>query len=325
LGQILKNCLIVDHLNMKVHRGENMETRKVAVLMVLVTALLLSLASVVRVQAAVESVWDYDGDYDNEIEVSVRATDIARPGDEITVEIDGEAKEDLADVLMDIWVEGSYEEGTERWESDTEEVLSEDLDDGDDFGEEYAFEIPETADPGMIVGHVRCEWEVELEFEVDTEVYYEWVTHSFDVAFPMTYLLGVTEEEFKALQEDYAELQAVYTELVSERDKWKTDYTSLKSDYDSLTATYDGLKSSYDSLKSERDTLVSEKDALQKEYNSLDSEHKTFLDEYDALKSEREATTIELSNYTTYTYALAITTIIFVVTTLIFAVRKPSR
>jgi len=43
------------------------------------------------------------------------------------------------------------------------------------------------------------------------------------------------------------------------------------------------------------------------------------------LKSEHEATTIELSNYTTYTYALAITTIIFVVTTIIFAVRKPSR
>jgi len=298
-----------------------MERRKTVVLMVLATALLLSLASVVRVQAAVESVWDYDGDYDNEIEVSVRATDIARPGDEITVEIDGEAKEDLANVEMDIWVEGSYEEGTEPWESDTEEVLSEDLDDGDDFSEEYAFNIPETADPGMIVGHLRCEWEVQVE--VDTDVY-EWVTHSFDVAFPMTYLLGaVTEEEFEALQEDYAELQAVYTKTITELDKWKNDYTSLKSDYDSLDATYDSLKSSYDSLKSEHTTLVSEKDALQKEYTSLDSEHKTLLDEYDALKSEHEATAGELSNYTTYTYALAITTIIFVVTTIIFAVRKP--
>jgi len=287
--------------------------------MVLVAALLLSLASSSNAEAEV-LVWEYKDRYDDEIEVKVYGTVQAYPGDTIDVTVKAEAQEDLNDVDMDIWIEGTKDEGNETWASDKESVVSGDLDDGEDVEEDFEFEVPETADSGMMVGHISCEWEVEVEFEVDTEPYYEWVAHSFDIAFPMTYLLN---KDYEDLQEDYTELQADYTELVSERDKLKTDYTSLKSDYDSLDATYDSLKSSYDPLKSKYDTLVSDYDVLQKNYNSLDSEHKTLLDEYDALKSEHEATTIELSNYTTYMYALAITTIIFVVTTIIFALRRP--
>jgi len=296
-----------------------METRKIVVL-VLVTALLLPSASSSNVEAEVSLVWEYTGYYDDEIEVGVEAVVEAYPGDTIGVTVIAEAKEDLNDVDMDIWIEGTKGEGNETWTSDKESVINEDLDDGDDVEEDFEFEVQETADPGMMVGHISCEWEVKIEFEVDTELYYEWVAHSFDVAFPMTYLLN---KDYEDLQEDYTELQADYTEVVSERDKLKTDYTSLKSDYDSMQATYDSLKSKYDSLESDYKTLVSENDALQKKYNSLDSEHKSLQAEYDGLESEHEATVGELSNYTTYTYALAVATVIFVITTIIFAIRKP--
>jgi len=294
--------------------------------MVLVTALLLSLASCVYVAAEEEVVWQYEGDYDGEIEVGVSAPVQADPGDEITVTVEGEAKEDLEGVTMDIWVEGSAEEGAERWKSDEKSVLSyDDLADGDDFDEEFEFEIPETADPGMMLGHITCEWDI---WDEDLE---DYVTHSFDIAFPMTYLLGaITEAEFEKLQEDYAELQAVYTEAVSERDKWKTDYNSLRSDYDSLIATFEGLNSSYQSLQTDYKSLQadysqlsSNYDDLETRFSSLESEHKSLLAEYDALESDYEATARELSNYTTYTYALVVATVIFLVTTIIFAVRRP--
>jgi len=293
-----------------------MKRGKVVVLMVLVTALLLSLAFSSNAEAEV-LVWEYKDYYDNEIEVKVYATTEAYPGDTIDVTVKAEAQEDLHDVDMDIWIEGTEGEGNETWASDKESVVSGDLDDGEDVDEDFEFEIPETADPGMMVGHISCDWEAEEE--VDTDVY-EWIVHSFDTAFPMTYLLNKGYED---LQEDYAELQTDYTEAISERDKLKTDYTSLKSDYDSLTATYDSLKSKYDTLESDYETLSSENDALQKKYNSLDSEHKSLQTEYDDLESEYEATAGELNNYKTYTYALAVATVIFVVTTIIFAVRKP--
>jgi len=299
-----------------------MKRRKIVFLMVS-AALLLSLAFGVSVQAEeVELVWEYEGDYADEIEVVVEATTKAYPGDDITVAIGGEAQEDLYDVTMDIWIKGSAEEGAERWESDEESVLyGDDLEYGDDFYEEYEFEIPETADPGMMLGHITCEWDI---WDADLE---DYVTHSFDTAFPMTYLMNKDyedlQEDYANLQKDYAGLKTNYTDLSSKYNSLQTSYNSLKSDYDSLKTTYNSLKSSYDSLKSEHDTLVSDYVDLQKKYTSLDSEHKTLQGDYDTLESEYEATASELSNYTTYTYALAAATIIFVVTTIIFAVRKP--
>jgi len=296
-----------------------MKRGKIVALMVLVTALLLSLASISNAEAEV-LVWEYKDRYDNEIEVKVYATVQAYPGDTIDVTVKAEAQEDLNDVDMDIWIEGTTDDGNETWASDKESVISGDLDDGEDVDEDFEFEVPETADPGMMVGHISCEWEVEEVFTVDTTEVSEWVAHSFDVAFPMTYLLN---KDYEDLQEDYAELQTDYTKVISERDKLKTDYNSLKSDYDSLNVTFDSLKSKYDTLESDYKTLLGEKDALQKKYNSLDSEHKALQAEYDALGSEYEATVGELSNYKTYMYALAVTTVIFVITTIIFAVRKP--
>mgnify|MGYP001047578324 CR=1 FL=1 len=295
-----------------------MEKRKILALMVLMTTLLLPLASKTSAQIEEENVWDYEGTYEDYIAVEVTTPAQAYPGDEITIEVLAEAQEDLEDVVVDIWVVGTLGEGTESWESDVESGVIDvsTLDEGDDETGDCSVEIPEDVDPGLICGYIYCEFYSMADFE----------TYSFETGFPITYLLGaITQEEFEALQEDYAKLQASYTDLSSKYSSLQTSYNSLKSDYDSLKATYDSLKSSYDPLKSKYDTLVSDHDVLQKEYSSLDSEHKTLLDEYDALKSEHEATTIELSNYTTYTYALAITTIIFVVTTIIFAVRKPSR
>lgn len=295
--------------------------------MVLVTALLLSLASGVSVQAAeVEKVWDYEGTYDGEIEVSVDATTEAAPGDEITVVIEGEALDDLENVLMEFWIEGTEEEGAERWESADEEVLDEDLDDGDDWDEEYDFEIPDTADPGMVLGHIFCEWEVEERVSTDPDID-EWIEHSFDIVFPMTYLPGaVSKEEYEELQGDYEELQDAYAETVSERDKWKNDYDDLTSDYNSLQATYESevssLKASYDSLKSEHATLVSDKNTLQTKYNSLESDYTSLLGDYDDLESEHAATAAELSSYTTYTYILAVATVVFIITTVIFMARR---
>ena len=128
---------------------KDMRSRKIVVLMVLVTALLLPLASGVQAEE-VDLVWEYEGGYDNEIEVSVEATTKASPGDTIDVTVTAEAREDLEDVDMDIWIEGTEDEGDEFWESDAEIVINEDLDDGEDVEEDFEFDVPETADFGII-------------------------------------------------------------------------------------------------------------------------------------------------------------------------------
>lgn len=291
-----------------------MGMKKVLVLMVLVTALVLALAPSVQAQD-VEEVWDYDGDYDDEIEVYVDATTKADPGDDIEVTVSGEAQDDLENVTMDFWIEGSSEEGDERWESDGEEVLyRDDLEDGDDFDEEFEFEIPVDTDYGMVLGHITCEW----DYPIDTD---EFEEHSFDIVFPMTYVLGaISEEDFEELQDDYNDLQDDYTTLITQRDSLQNDLNTLQNDHDSLTATYNSLKSSHDSLQTEYTNLSSSYDDLQVDYNSLNSEHNSLQADYDSLESSYEAATA----YTTYTYILAATTVIFVITTIIFATRKSS-
>jgi len=291
-----------------------MGMRKNLVLMVLVTALVLALAPSVQAQD-VEEVWDYEGDYDDEIEVTVDATTKADPGDDIEVTVSGEAQDDLENVTMDFWIEGSSEEGDERWESDGEEVLyRDDLEDGDDFDEEFEFEIPVDTDFGMVLGHITCEW----DFLIDTDEYEE---HTFDIVFPMTYVQGaISEEDFEELQDDYNDLQEDYTGLIAERDNIQNLYNSLSSDYNSLTDTYDSLQSSHNSLETEYTNLSNSYDDLQGDYNSLNSEHNSLQADYDALELSYEAA----AAYTTYTYILAATTVIFVITTIIFATRKSS-
>ena len=92
--------------------------RRIVVPLMLVTTILLSLASSLIAAAEVESVWKYEGDYKDEIEVEVNATTTAYPGDDVDVTLRVKAKEDLEDLTLYIWVEGSQEEGAKSWESD---------------------------------------------------------------------------------------------------------------------------------------------------------------------------------------------------------------
>jgi len=92
-----------------------MERRKIIALSVLVTALLLSLAP--GVVAVEETVWEYEGYFERYIEVKVTAPAQAYPGDRITIKVEVRAREDLEDVVVDVRVIGTKEEGTESWKS----------------------------------------------------------------------------------------------------------------------------------------------------------------------------------------------------------------
>ena len=279
--------------------------RRIVVPLMLVTTILLSLASSLIAAAEVESVWKYEGDYKDEIEVEVNATTTAYPGDDVDVTLRVKAKEDLEDLTLYIWVEGSQEEGAKSWESDKGRLWLPELEENEDEEEDLVFEIPDTADPGITVGHITCKWKTEIRGKYER--------HSFDIAFLITYLKNKAYED---LLVEYAELEADYTraledieQLEADITEWESKYETLEDDYESLESSHETLRAEYAELESKYETAISERDAA--------------ISERDAARLERDAIADELSNFKTYVYILLGTTILFVATSIIFGVRKP--
>ena len=286
-----------------------MNNRRIIVLLVLVTTLLLSLAPSL-IAAAEPSRWEYKNDYDDEIEIEVYAPYEAYPGDEITITVRVEAKEDLDDVTIDLLVVGSKDMGHKRWDDEISVLDDETLDDGDEEEVDEDLKLPSTLDPGQVYGHIFAEWENE-----DGEQRYENI-----YTFILTYIKHKDYEdllvEHAELEADYAELSDLKEELEADVTEWESKYKTLEDDYESLELSHETLQTDYADLESKYETAISERDAAI-------SERDAAISERNAARLERDATAEELSDYQTYVYILVGTTILFIATTIIFAVRKP--
>jgi len=296
--------------------------RSKKILILLSIACLLFLASSSMAMAAetrsVLSFTEWD------LRVRVYAPYQAYPGDTIEVRVTAKALDDLDDITITIDIFGSKskdgEEGYDSWEDDIRFLSGVDWEEGDDKDKEYAVEIPEDSDPGLVYGHIAAEWTTVADGE----------DHTYAESFTITYVMN---KDYEDLQEDYKDLSSKYNKLKTDYDALSSTYSSLmatynslKSDYDSLEdmkSDYDSLKSSYDSLESEHNTLISDYGALQKKYTSLDSDYKSQLADYEALKSEYETSVGELGTSRNLMYVFVVTTIVFIATSIILFARKP--
>jgi len=302
-----------------------MRRRNIIALSVLVAIFLWSLAPELFAEVETRSVLSFT---EEGLRVRVYAPYQAYPGDTIKVRVDADALEALADVTITIDIFGSRskngKEGYDKWEDGISVVDGVDWEEDEGKDKTYNVDIPSYSDPGLVYGHITCEWTTVTD-DVD---------HTYAESFTITYVLNKAyedlQEDYKDLSSKYDKLKVDYDGLSSTYNDLQKTYNSLRSDYDSLRATYEGLNSSYQSLQTDykslqadHSELSSKYDDLETRFSSLDSEHKSLLAEYDDLESRYEATVDELGTFKTYTYIFVLTTIVAIATTIIIALRRP--
>jgi len=256
------------------------------------------------------------------ISVKVYAPYRAYPGDYITVRVWVKALVDLDEVTVTITVFGSKSLGYDDWEKEITALDGVDLDLGEISDDDYKFRVPIDSDPGLIYGHIYCEWTRAAGAE------------SHDDSFIMTYLKNRAYEDLQVKYNDllakYNDLLNKYNRLLADYNALKADYSTLKTSYDKAKSDYNSLKASYDSLKSSNEklqadykTLRSDYDTLQGKFKALDSDYNSLKAEFTDLKSKYEAGVGELGSTRNLMYVFVVTTVVFIATTIIFVVRRP--
>lgn len=312
-------------------------------IILLLTIFLLPFAFSPIVKAETHLIWSFDWEG---MDVEVYAPYQAYPGDTITIRVRVEAKEDLHDVYVTVWLYGSKSEGYGTWTKIIGVLDDVDLSTGVVRDQNFDVDIPSDVSPGLIYSHTYCNWKVWR--------WPSWRDRSLDNSFRVIYLKNKAYEDLQlayndllndyntlladyfdllddydtlnstyySLLAEFNELQANYTTVVSERDYWKSEYDDKVIEYNSLQADHTDLQDNYNSLQTSYSSLQSSYDTLQTTYNSLNSTYNTLQSEYDSLKSNDEALTADLYAARNLNYIFIITTIIFIVTTGYFAVRK---
>ncbi len=280
-------------------------------LALLMITMLSLVASSTLVQAATSEVWNYEGAYDNEINITVEATTSANPGDTIDVTVIGEASADLENVDIYIYIQGTTDEGTETWATDEEYAISDDMNDNDDFEESFEFDVDDNSDSGMIIGHIVGEWTIfddDLAADVD---------HSFDIAFPITFISGgISEEDYTALQTTYTQLQTQYAALEDDVTELEVNNSELTLENAALNTAIEDLTTIYDALQTDLDELSNDLTDLETQYNALNTQYNSLQTESDALQEKYDATVAELNTNRTYLYVFIATTGIALVATI---------
>ncbi len=286
---------------------------------VLMIAMLSFVASSVVVNAATEEAWAYNGDYDDEIKITVDATTQAAAGDKIDVTVYAKAKVDIEDVDFYFSVQGTTGKGSDTWATDEEHPVNEDLDEGDSASEDLEFEVDDKSDTGMILGHIVGEWT-----ETDSGE-----TRTIDIMFPITYITGgVTEEEYTALQAKYNTVSTQYNTLSTQYNTLNGKYTTLEENNLELTAQYDALNTSYSTISANYGTLQTTLEGLTSDYNTLESDLNTLETQYTSLQTQftemqnnYNTANTDLTNTRNYMYLFIVTTIIGLGAAVVMAMR----
>jgi len=282
----------------------------------LMIAMLSFLASSVMVKAATSTVWDYDGDYDGELEMSVEATTTADPGDSISVTVNYEAKEDLDSVKVYFYVTGTTGEGSDTWETDSEKVVKDDLDDGDDDSVDIDVDVDDGSDPGMIIGHITATW--DYYDSGDDETY----TRDLDLAFPLTYITGgVDDSTYTALQTKYTQLETKYNTLDNNYSTLEENSLELTASYDQLETSYNTVSANYQALQTSLEGLTSDYNTLENDLNTLETQYSSLQTQLTEVQNNYNTANTDLTNTRNYMYLFIVTTIIGLGAAVVMAMR----
>ena len=261
---------------------------KKEIIIPLLILFLLPLASISVAKAETRLVWSFDWEG---MDVEVYAPYQAYPGDTITIRVRVEAKEDLQDVYVRVWLYGSKFQGYGIWSTNILVLYYVDLSTGVVRDQNFNVDVSSDVSPGLIYSHTYCTWKVYRILW--------WEDRSLDNSFRVTYLKN------KA----YEELQVAYSDLLD--------------DYNTLIATYDNLLDDYDSVCSDYDTLEADYDSMESSYNNLETSYNSLNSTCNELESKHDTLTADLGTTRNLSYILIITTIVFIATTVFFAIRKP--
>lgn len=263
--------------------------------------------------------------------VEIYAPRQAYPNDNMTIRITVEARtEELRGVTVSLKIYGSMREGYNSWLRILYALDNEDLDLGEVRDQYFDVNIPESADPGILHGHVSCSWKV---FNGSL-----WQENSIDdVCIHMvTYLKNKPYEElqvaynqlladYNTLLGNYSVLQANYSALQSKYNQLLADYDSLQTSYDDLENSHSDLQANYTSLQSHFNSLQEDYDNLQTNYCHLNSTYHQLLSNYSSLQADlnelksRYEFGGEIANTLNLTYVFIETTVIFIATTMYYA------
>jgi len=282
----------------------------------LMIAILSFVASSVVVNAAIEEVWAYDGDYDDEIKITVDAPLTAKAGDTIDVQVYAKAKVNLDDVDIYINIQGTTGKNTETWATDEEHPVNEDIGDGDSVTEDLEFEIDEDTDTGMIIGHITGEW---TYWDDDLG---EDVTHNIDIAFPITYISGgVDEATYTALQTQYTQLQTKYNTLDANYDALEETNLELTANYETLETSYNTVSANFQALQTSLEELTSDYNDLEDDLNALQTQATSLQTQLTEVQNNYNTANTELINTRNYMYLFIVTTVIGLGAAVVMAMR----
>jgi len=183
---------------------------------------LLPLAFAPLTKAETHAVWSFDWEG---IDVRVYAPYQAYAGETITIKVRVEAKEDIRDVYVKVWLYGSKLDGYDRWTRYVGVLSDVDLSGGVVREQEFNVTIPSDVSLGLIYGHAYCDWKVWKLIV--------WSDRSYDDSFTVTYLKS---KAYEYLQSDYNDLLADFDDLQSDYNTLEERYNNLKLEYDESTA-----------------------------------------------------------------------------------------
>ena len=324
---------------------------KKEIIIPLLILFLLPLASISVAKAETRLVWRFDWEG---MDIEVYAPYQAYPGDTITIRVRVEAKEDLQDVYVRVWLYGSRLEGYAEWNYQFSVLFDVDLSTGVVRDQNFNVQIPSDVSPGLIYSHTYCTWKVYRILW--------WEDRSRDNSFRVTYLKNKAYEELQVaysnlwddyntllanynalnssyygLKSSYETLNSTYYDLLDTYDELQSDYNSLQESYNTLDAdhntlqsTYNSLLTNYTNLQGDYDSVCSDYDTLEADYNSMESSYNNLETSYNSLnstcnelESKHDTLTADLGTTRNLSYILIITTIVFIATTVFFAIRKP--
>ena len=266
-----------------------MKTKRIILLL---TTFLLPFAFSPIVKAETHLIWSFDWEG---MDVEVYAPYQAYPGDTITIRVRVEAKEDLQDVYVTVWLYGSKSEGYGTWTKIIGVLDDVDLSTGVVRDQNFDVDIPSDVSPGLIYSHTYCNWKVWR--------WLSWQDRSLDDSFRVIYLKNKAYEDlqlayndllndyntlladYSDLLDDYDALNSTYHSLLAEHNELQANYTDLGNEYIFLNASYYELLENYTTVVSERDYWKSECNDKVVEYNSLQADHTDLQDNYNSLQT----------------------------------------
>lgn len=160
-----------------------------------------------------EPAWSMD---EEGIKITVCTLGEAYPGDNISLTIRAEAKENITNVYLTIRLQASKEHS--GWETYLHPLENEELTDQEFKLRNCNFSVPAETLPGAVLGHVYCSWKVHR-----SQV---WRDRFYEDSFQAVYLRN---KDFEQLQQSYSDLNNTYHSILTDLENLQSKYEGVES------------------------------------------------------------------------------------------------